>query len=59
MQHIYPNESLISISKGIDVGSIRVLQDVPNQTLPVCLLPLILLIKLFVVVEQDLLVQQV
>lgn len=51
--------SFVSVGKGINVGGVRVLEDVADETLPLGLLPLVLLVELLVVVQQGLLVQQV
>lgn len=49
-------ESFICIGKGIYVGSIRVFQNMANQTFLVSFLSFVLLVEFLVVIKQDLLV---
>jgi hypothetical protein len=51
--------SLISISIGINKTGIGVFQNVRNQAFSFLLFPLIVLVKLFVVVQQNLFIKQI
>lgn len=53
------DKSFISVSERIDVRGVGVLENMTNETLLISLLPLVFLIELFVVVQQDFLVKQI
>ena len=53
------HHSFVCISLGIYVVGVRILQNMPNQAFLVRLLPLVLLVELLVVVQQNLFVEQI